>query len=79
MNKIMTLAAATLMTLGVGSAFANDGDVFVPQAPANAATAQFAKPATGTRNTRPLFSTQAAPQTNVYPMFGYAGLQGGEH
>jgi hypothetical protein len=60
----------------VGSAFANDGDVFVPQARASAATVQQAKPAS---DGRLLFSTRTAPQTNVYPLFGFAGLQGGEH
>ena len=71
MNKTLILAA-TLLTLGVGSAFAGDGDV-------NALPAQVSSaPAAAQPSSHRLFAASNRDQTNVYGMFpdGSGGLRG---
>ncbi|MBN8871613.1 MAG: hypothetical protein J0H67_02145 [Rhodospirillales bacterium] len=79
MRKTMMIAAA-LLTLGTGAAFANDGDVFVPQA----ATAQTQQaPATTQQQqntTHRIFATSDHATTSVYSLFARPGYtQGGEN
>lgn len=70
------LAAATLLTLGVGSAFAGDGDVYA-QPPAPPAHAAYAQQATGQNR---LFPAISRPTTSVYSLFSHPGYpQGGEN
>ena len=67
MKKTLVIAAA-LLSLGVGSAFAGDGDPHA-QPPArvpNAATLQ------GNGPSQRLFPATTRHQTDVYPAFGYA-------
>lgn len=75
MQKTLILAAA-LMSLGMGAAFAGDGDVTAANPPPSARAAWSGKPS----GQATLFST-ATPhhETWVYDQFGYAGAQGGRN
>ena len=71
MNKTLIIAA-TLLTLGVGSALAGEGAVNT--VPAQVSNSSVAAPANGHR----LFEASHRAQTNVYGMFpdGSGGLRG---
>ncbi len=71
--KKTLMVAATLLTLGVGSAFAADRDAGATQAQPAQTTAS--QPAA---TQRLLFPTRTSRTVDVYPQFGYAGLNGGE-
>jgi len=74
------LAAAALLTLGVGSAFAGEGDVnALPSANAQVAPGQAATVQTSTGQNR-LFTGSTQGTTSVYSMFSRPGyVQGGEN
>jgi hypothetical protein len=66
MKKTLVIAAA-LLSLGVGSAFAGDGDPHAqPPARTSVASAQDGQ------NAHRLFPATTRHQTDVYPAFGYA-------
>ena len=74
MNKTLMIAA-TLLTLGAGSAFA-DGDVFA--LPAQVDTVQTTQQAAGQHST--FFTTSQRPTTSVYSQFRGPGYtQGGDN
>ena len=78
MRKTMMIAAAFL-TLGTGAAFANDGDVFVPQA-ATAQTQQAPASAVQQGTAHRIFATSDHATTSVYSLFSRPGYsQGGEN
>jgi hypothetical protein len=75
MKKTLILAV-TILTLGVGSAFAADGDANGWAAPAQVSKSQSAAQANGGNL---VFAVSGHPQTNVYGMFRGPGYtQGGE-
>ncbi|MDR3536115.1 MAG: hypothetical protein P4L71_06410 [Acetobacteraceae bacterium] len=67
--KKTLLVAATLLTFGVGSAFAEEVDVTA--APTQTTQSAPAKPATAQNR---VFSARTDHQTWVYTAFGYAGV-----
>ncbi len=74
MTKTLMIAAA-LLTLGVGSAFAGDGDVYAQPAQVN--TTVLAQQASGQSR---LFPTSTRYTTSVYSLFADPGTtQGGEN
>ncbi|MBN8928725.1 MAG: hypothetical protein BGO51_24680 [Rhodospirillales bacterium 69-11] len=80
MRKTMMIAAA-LLTLGTGAAFANDGDVFVPQLDGVTVQQQQA-PATAQQQApaHRIFATTDRATTSVYDLFSRPGYtQGGEN
>jgi hypothetical protein len=74
MNKTLILAA-TLLTLGAGSAFAGDGDVYGPPA-----QVRNAAPYAQANGQNRVFPAGNHAQTNVYGMFpdGSGGLRGNQ-
>ncbi|MBN8875808.1 MAG: hypothetical protein J0H67_23475 [Rhodospirillales bacterium] len=76
MRKTMMIAA-TLLTLGTGAAFANDGNVYVPQAAtAQAQQAQVIPPQANAQRT---FTASNHQTTTVYDLFARPGYaQGGD-
>ena len=74
MNKTLMIAA-TLLTLGAGSAFA-DGNVYAQ--PAQVSSAPVAQQAAGERTT--LFTSSQRPTTSIYSQFRGPGYtQGGDN
>jgi hypothetical protein len=72
MTKTLILAT-TLLTLGVGTAFAGDGDVYAQPAQVSRAAAS-GQASTTDR----LFPADTRPATSVYPLFAHQGYpQGG--
>jgi hypothetical protein len=71
--KKTLIAAAALLTLGVGSAFA-DGNVNA-QPPAPQVSQSATQQASGQHR---LFSASTRPHTTVYSSFGFGGGDGGE-
>lgn len=75
MNKTLILAA-TILTLGMGSAFAMDGNANGWAPPAQVSNAQTTSQAAGQHR---LFATGGHNQTSVYGLFRGPGYtQGGE-
>ncbi|MBN8907671.1 MAG: hypothetical protein J0H99_13800 [Rhodospirillales bacterium] len=78
------MLAGLLLTLGTGAAFANDGDVFVPQV-ANATVvtqpgASVLPQVQAPTLRQGVFATSNRPTTSVYSLFARPGYpQGGEN
>ena len=83
MRKTMMLAGL-LLTLGTGAAFANDGDVFVPQLDNVVVNQSSPTVRVPTQQVpaqhRSVFAASNRPTTSVYDLFSHPGYpQGGKN